>query len=161
MRRTFANELATLRSKAKNNDVIEAALRAVDETGAASEGVESVPTLHEWFRARVAPRLTQVALLPEQGAGVLSYVASVVLSPLLLARQGLVPGSDVSSIVARAEWLLDHRDLDAAARELNQLRGWAKLIASDWLHAARQRLEVDQALHLVEQEASFASLLHT
>ena len=161
VRRTFANELATLRSKAKSNEVIEAALRAVDETGAASEGVESVPTLHEWFRARVAPRLTQVALLPEQGAGVLSYVASVVLSPLLLARQGLVPGTDVSSIVARAEWLLDHRDLDAAARELNQLRGWAKLIASDWLHAARQRLEVDQALHLVEQEASFASLLHT
>lgn len=161
VRRTFVNELATLRSKAKNNEVIEAALRAVDESGAASEGVESLPTLHEWFRARVGPRLTQVALLPEQGAGVLSYVASMVLSPLLLARQGLVPGNDVSSIVARAEWLLEHRDLDAAARELNQLRGWAKLIASDWLRAARQRLEVDQALHLVEQEASFASLLHT
>ena len=157
------NELATLSAtpKAKNNDLIAEALKAVDATGTASDGIESVPTLHEWFTVRVAPRLTQVALLPEQGAGVLSYVASMVMSPLLFTRKGNVPGNDVSSIIARAEWFLERRDLDAATRELNQLRGWAKILVSDWLQAARKRLEVDQALDLVQQEASFASLLRT
>lgn len=163
VRRTFVNELATLSAtpKAKNNDLIAEALKAVDATGTASDGIESVPTLHEWFTVRVAPRLTQVALLPEQGAGVLSYVASMVMSPLLFTRKGNVPGNDVSSIIARAEWFLERRDLDAATRELNQLRGWAKILVSDWLQAARKRLEVDQALDLVQQEASFASLLRT
>ena len=163
VRRTFVDELAAVKAtrQATDNEVISAALTAIDETGAAADGVESVPTLHEWFAVRLAPRLTSVALLPEQGAGVLSYLASMVLSPLLFVRQGNVPGDDVASIVARANWLLERRDLDQATRELNQLRGWAKVLASDWLQAARTRLEVDQALDLIERESAFASLLQT
>ncbi|WFD21201.1 MICOS complex subunit mic60 [Malassezia caprae] len=163
VRRTFVDELAGVKAtrKAQDNEVIGAALTAIEETGAAAAGVESLPTLHEWFAVRLAPRLTSVALLPEQGAGVLSYIASMVLSPLLFVRQGNVPGDDVASIVARAHWLLERRDLDQATRELNQLRGWAKVLASDWLQAARTRLEVDQALDLIERESAFASLLQT
>lgn len=163
VRRTFVDELAAVKAtrKAQDNEVIAAALTAIDETGAAAAGVESLPTLHEWFAVRLAPRLTSVALLPEQGAGVLSYIASMVLSPLLFVRQGNVPGDDVASIIARTSWLLERRDLDQATRELNQLRGWAKVLASDWLQAARTRLEVDQALDLIERESAFASLLQT
>ena len=35
------------------------------------------------------------------------------------------------------------------------------MLASDWLDAARKRLEVDQALDLIDKEASFRSLLKT
>lgn len=162
-RRTFANELAGLRAarKAQDNDVIASALHAIEQNGAAEAGVESLPTLHEWFSTRVAPRLTSVALMPEQGAGVLSYVASYLMSPFLFVRKGNVPGSDVASTVARADWFLERRDLDSATRELNQLRGWAKILVSDWLTAARLRLEVDQALDMIDKEAAFASMLHT
>ena len=163
VRRTFTKELDMLRgtAKAKDNALIGAAIAAIDQTGTPRDGVESEPTLAEWFTNRLAPRLRSVALLPDQGAGVLSYLTSMALSPLLFSRKGLVPGSDVASTVARAEWYLDHKDLDSAARELNQLRGWAKVLASDWLEEARKRLEVDQALQLVEKESDFATLLKT
>ena len=83
------------------------------------------------------------------------------LSPRLFARKGNVPGSDVASVVARADWHLERQDLDSAARELNQLHGWPKVLAADWLAAARKRLEVDQALDLVDREAAISALLHT
>lgn len=163
VRRTFSKELDTLRRtpKAQDNELIQAALAVIDQTGAPQEGVESVPTLHEWFAARLAPRLRSVALLPEQGAGVLSYLTSMALSPLLFSRKGLIEGQDVASTVARAEWYLEHKDLDRATRELNQLHGWAKILAGDWLEAARKRLEVDQAIGLVEKESEFNSMLKT
>ena len=163
VRRTFESELGKVRemATARNDPLIQGALAALDKTGAAADGVESVPTLHEWFRVRVAPRLRSVALLPEHGAGVLSYFASMALSPLLFARKGNVPGSDVASVVARADWHLERQDLDSAARELNQLHGWPKVLAADWLAAARKRLEVDQALDLVDREAAISALLHT
>ncbi|WFD45192.1 MICOS complex subunit mic60 [Malassezia psittaci] len=163
VRRTFSKEFDMLRntSKAKDNDLIGSALMAIELTGTPREGVESEPTLTEWFSHRLAPRLRSVALLPEQGAGVLSYLTSMMLSPVLFSRRGLVPGKDVASTVARAEWFLDHQDLDSAARELNQLTGWAKILATDWLEEARKRLEVDQALDLIEKESDFATLLKT
>ena len=59
-----------------------------------------------------------------------------------------MPGSDVLSVLARAEYYLNEKDLDSAARELNQLKGPAKVLTSDWLDAARKRLEVLQALQV-------------
>jgi mitofilin len=54
---------------------------------------------------------------------------------------------------------LNEKDLDSAARELNQLKGAAKALLQDWLRAARERLEVEQALDVVQTQATFASLL--
>ncbi|WFD32902.1 MICOS complex subunit mic60 [Malassezia sp. CBS 17886] len=163
VRRSFEKELDVLRMTpgAREDELVATALAALARTGAAKTGVESVPTLNEWFGTRLAPRLRHIALLPEQGAGVLSYVASVVLSPFVFLRKGLVEGNDIASTVARAEWHLEHQDLDSAAREVNQLRGWSKVLAQDWLAAARKRLEVDQALDIVDKEASFNALLRT
>lgn len=104
--------------------------------------------LTTWFTSRVAPELAYVALVPEENAGVLSYLASRGLSYLRFRREGLAEGDDVLSRVARAEWYLNESDLDSAARELNQLKGPAKTIVSDWLAAARKRLEVQQALEV-------------
>ena len=78
----------------------------------------------------------------------LAYVASHVLSTFAFRRQGLVPGNDVLSIVAYAEYLLNEKDLDNATRELTSVEGEREGSVQDWLEAARRRLEVQQALEV-------------
>ncbi|KAG8990515.1 Formation of crista junctions protein 1, partial [Tulasnella sp. 427] len=63
------------------------------------------------------------------------------------------------NVLARAEYHLNEKDLDTAARELNQLTGWSKVLLKDWLDAARARLEVQQALEVIQTQASLSSLL--
>ena len=69
------------------------------------------------------------------------------MSGFAFRRQGLVPGDDSLSILARAEYHLNEKDLDSATQELNQLKGAANAL-NDWLEAARRRLEVQQALEV-------------
>jgi len=88
-----------------------------------------------------------------------THLASSVLSTLRFKRHGLVEATDVSSVLARAEHFLLEKDLDSAARELNQLRGVPKVLLVDWLSAARKRLEVEQALAIIHSQATLSSLL--
>lgn len=111
-------------------------------------GVEPFADLASWFASDVAPKVCHVALVPEENAGVLSYLASHLFSGFRFRRHGLVAGDDVLSTIARAEYYLNEKDLDSAARELNQLKGPAKTLLHDWLEAARRRLEVEQALEV-------------
>ncbi|SPO21238.1 related to FCJ1 - mitochondrial inner membrane protein involved in formation of crista junctions [Ustilago trichophora] len=161
-KRPFAEQLRVLKgtSKARDDPVLSAAIEALDASGAADTGVESFTTLKQWFDNKVGPRVRQVSLVPSpETSGVLSHLASAALSPILFHKKGLVQGEDVPSVLARAEYYLDRKDLDSATRELNQLKGWPKLLASDWLAASRKRLEVQQALEVVQTEASLASLM--
>lgn len=161
-KRPFAEQLRVLKgtSKARDDPVLSAAIEALDASGAADTGVETFTTLKQWFDDKVGPRVRQVSLVPSpETSGVLSHLASAALSPILFHKKGLVPGQDVPSVLARAEYYLDRKDLDSATRELNQLKGWPKLLASDWLAASRKRLEVQQALDVVQTEASLASLM--
>lgn len=140
------------------------ALKTVISTipsSALSEGVESLPDLTYWFTSKVAPRIRSVALVPADApsAGVLAHLTSAALSPLLFKKSGPVDGSDINSVLARAEDRLVRSDLDGAARELNALEGWAGVLAKDWLKEARKRLEVEQAVEIVSTEAKLASLL--
>lgn len=161
-KRPFSEQLRVLKgtSKARDDPVLAAAIEALDASGAADTGVESFITLKQWFDNKVGPRVRQVSLVPSpETSGVLSYLVSAALSPILFHKKGLVQGEDVPSVLARAEYYLDRKDLDSATRELNQLKGWPKLLASDWLAASRKRLEVEQALDVVQTEASLASLM--
>ena len=149
-RRPFRDELRVLRHAAATRDdvVASAALEALEAGNAPDIGVEPLADLASWFATSVAPAVSRVALVPDEGAGVLAHLASYVLSSIAFRRQGLVPGNDVLSVLARAEYHLNEKDLDGAARELNQLRGTAKALLKDWLEAARRRLEVQQALEV-------------
>ncbi|KAI0783860.1 mitochondrial inner membrane protein-domain-containing protein [Irpex lacteus] len=118
-------------------------LRVVRHIAAAREDPVVIAALDPW----------------NQNAGLLSHLASHLLSSFSFKRQGLVEGDDVLSVLARAEYYLNEKDLDSATRELNQLRGTAKVLLSDWLSAARKRLEVSQALEIVQSQATLASLL--
>ena len=149
-RRPFREELRVLRhvSAAREDPVVGAALGALEASDVPDVGVEPLADLALWFSASVVPRVSAVALVPDQNAGVLSYLASHLFSSFRFQRQGLVEGSDVLSVLARAEHYLNEKDLDTAARELNQLNGPAKVLLTDWLDAARKRLEVLQALQV-------------
>ena len=150
MRRPFRDELRVLRHAvaARDDAVVGAALDVLEASNAPDVGVEPLADLSSWFTTSVAPAVSRVALVPDDGAGVLAHAASYVLSTFAFRRQGLVPGNDVLSVLARAEYHLNEKDLDSATRELNQLCGTAKALLKDWLEAARRRLEVQQALEV-------------
>ncbi|GHJ85522.1 hypothetical protein NliqN6_1924 [Naganishia liquefaciens] len=147
---------------AEARSLIDSMIESIERSGAARAGVKSFPALASWFTTTVAPSIQSVSLVPaaEHEAGVLSHVASAALSKLLFRRQnGWVEGDDVGAVLARAEYLLGEKDLDGAARQVNQLRGWAGKVAGDWLREARRRLEVEQALGVIATEATLSSLL--
>ncbi|KAF9210624.1 Formation of crista junctions protein 1 [Podila verticillata] len=157
-RRPFDRELARLKRLAeseKDAEVLKAVLAAVPESVAA-EGVDSVPELMDRFEY-VADRVREASLVPENG-GVLAHGMSVILSKLMFKKHGLVPGNDVEAILSRTEYYLIESDLEQAVRELNQLKGWSKRLAKDWIVAARRRVEVGQAIDVINTHANLVSL---
>ncbi|OCH88575.1 hypothetical protein OBBRIDRAFT_836500 [Obba rivulosa] len=160
VRKPFREELRALRhiAAAREDPVVSSVLENLDASEVPDVGIEPFADLALWFTTSVAPRVSTVALVPDQNAGVLSHLASHLLSAFQFKRTGLVPGDDVPSTLARAEYYLNEKDLDSAARELNQLKGPARELLTDWLDAARKRLEVLQALQIVESQATLASL---
>ncbi|CAE6434419.1 unnamed protein product [Rhizoctonia solani] len=159
-RRGFRDELRALRSVAGESEGGEV-LDGLLKSQVPDEGVEPRADLVEWFRTSVAPSVRKAALVPDTSAGVLSHLASYVFSSL---RSTPAPslasdGNDVLSVLSRAEYYLGVKDLDSATREVNQLEGWPKRLVKDWLDAARKRLEVEQALDVVQTGATLASLL--
>jgi MICOS complex subunit MIC60 len=150
VRKPFRDELRVVRriAAARDDPVVAAALETLETSDVPDVGVEPLADLASWFTTSVSPRVASVALVPDQNAGILSHLASHFLSSFSFKRQGLVEGDDVLSVLARAQYHLNEKDLDSATRELNQLRGTAKVLLSDWLVAARKRLEVSQALEV-------------
>jgi MICOS complex subunit MIC60 len=120
----------------------------VEKTDAPDVGIEPMADLTTWFITSVAPRVKAVSLVPDYGGGILVHLASSIISSLRFKRSGFVQGDDALSVLARAEWYLNEKDLESATRELNQLQGTAKDLLKDWLAAARRRLEVQQALEV-------------
>lgn len=166
----FDDELRVLQALSTPSDpdtagaedtVMRAALAQLEASGIPQTGVKSFTVLSNWFTNRVAPRIHETSLVPApEEATVATHLVSTVLSKILFRPQaGLVPGDDVGAVLARAEWALNEKDLDAAAREVNNLRGWPRKLAEDWLREARRKLEVQQALDIVGTEATLSSLL--
>ncbi|KAJ3215999.1 Formation of crista junctions protein 1 [Dinochytrium kinnereticum] len=122
----------------------------------ASGGVATVTELSNSFRT-VASSIRQVQLMPDFG-GPLSYSVSRILSPLIMRKSGLVAGDDVESVLSRTQYYLEQGDLESSARELNQLKGWPKKIASDWLIQARLHLEVKQAYEVIDCHLKLSAL---
>lgn len=141
--RPFIRELLALKEIASDDAVVDAAIASVNPA-AYQRGITPPAQLMERFR-RVAGEVRKASLLPED-AGLASHASSWVLSHVLFRKQGLAEGSDVESILTRAQTYLEEGDLDAAAREMNGLQGWAKTLSRDWLGEVRKVLEVQQAL---------------
>ncbi|KAM3419361.1 MICOS complex subunit MIC60 [Cercospora zeina] len=155
----FINELVALKEVSKNNDVVNAAIASINPA-AYQRGIPSAAHLIDRFR-RVASEVRKASLLPE-GAGVASHAASAVLSRLMFQKKsdrGLPEGDDVEATLARTEVLLEEGNLDAAAREMNALKGWAGVLSRDWVGECRRVLEVQQAIDVIAAESRLQSLL--
>lgn len=152
----FVTELAALKEIADDDPVVGAAIASINPA-AYQRGIPSPALLIDRFR-RVAAEVRKAALLPED-AGVASHLASLAMSKVLFKKSGLAVGADVEAVLARTEVLLEEGDLDAAAREMNGLQGWAKVLSKDWLAECRRVLEVRQALDVIATEARLNSLL--
>ncbi|TRM61805.1 mitochondrial inner membrane protein Mitofilin [Schizophyllum amplum] len=164
VRKPFREELRVLRSIAiaREDPVAGTVLEILENGTVADVGVEPLADLTVWFTKEVSPKVSEVALVPEYNAGLLTFLGSRIFSALMFDKRGgktPVAGDDVLSTLKRAEWYLAEKDLDSAAREVNQLRGPAAMLVEDWLQAARRRLEVEQALSIVQTQATLASLL--
>lgn len=143
--RPFVRELVAVKELAAEDPVVEAAIASINPT-AYQRGIPSTTMVIERFR-RVASEVRKASLLPED-AGIASHAASMVLSKVMFKKEGLPEGDDVESILIRTEHLLEEGKIDAAAREMNGLQGWAKILSKDWLSDVRRVLEVKQALEV-------------
>ena len=152
----FVTELAALKEIAADDPVVSAAIASINPA-AYQRGIPNAAQLIDRFR-RVAAEVRKAALLPED-AGVASHLASLAMSKVLFKKSGLAVGQDVEAVLARTEVLLEEGDLDGAAREMNGLQGWAKVLSKDWLSDTRRVLEVKQALDVIAIEARLQSLL--
>lgn len=143
--RPFVRELVAVKELASDDQVVEAAIGSINPT-AYQRGIPSTSQLIERFR-RVASEVRKASLLPED-AGVASHAASFVLSKVMFKRDAVADGNDVESVLVRTENLLEEGHVDAAAREMNTLQGWAKILSKDWMGDVRRVLEVKQALEV-------------
>jgi len=141
----FLHELAALKELANEDAVVDAAVASINPI-AYQLGLPTSAQLIDRFR-RVANEVRKAALLPED-AGVASHATSLLLSKMMFKKNGLAVGDDVESVLTRTETLLEEGNLDDAAREMNSLQGWAKVLSRDWLTECRKVLEVKQALEV-------------
>ncbi|KAJ5225370.1 hypothetical protein N7468_006595 [Penicillium chermesinum] len=153
--RPFLRELVAVKELAADDPVVDAAIASINPT-AYQRGIPSTAMIIERFR-RVAGEVRKASLLPED-AGIASHAASMVLSKVMFKKDALADGDDVESILVRTENLLEQGNVDAAAREMNTLQGWAKILSKDWLADVRRVLEVKQALEVIETEARLQCL---
>ncbi|KAI3324831.1 mitochondrial inner membrane protein Mitofilin [Xylariaceae sp. AK1471] len=153
--RPFVRELVALKEIAAEDPVVNAAIGSINPS-AYQRGIATPSQLIDRFR-RVASEVRKASLLPED-AGVASHASSWVLSKVMFKKQGLAAGDDVESILTRTQTYLEEGNLDAAAREMNGLQGWAKTLSRDWLSEVRKVLEVQQALEVIATEARLQSL---
>lgn len=152
----FITELSALKEIAADDPVVSAAIASINPA-AYQRGIPNSAQLIDRFR-RVAGEVRKAALLPEN-AGVASHLASLAMSKVLFKKSGLAVGQDVEAVLSRTEVLLEEGDLDGAAREMNGLHGWAKVLSKDWLSECRRVLEVRQALDVIATEARLQTLL--
>ncbi|KAI0410159.1 mitofilin [Xylaria palmicola] len=153
--RPFVRELVALKAIASEDSVVNAAIGSINPS-AYQRGIATPSQLIERFR-RVAAEVRKASLLPED-AGVASHASSWVLSKVMFKKHGLAAGDDVESILTRTQTWLEEGNLDAAAREMNGLQGWAKTLSRDWLGEVRKVLEVQQALEVIATQARLQSL---
>ncbi|KAF9888750.1 Formation of crista junctions protein 1 [Aspergillus nanangensis] len=153
--RPFVRELVAVKELAGEDPLVDAAIASINPT-AYQRGIPSTSQIIERFR-RVADEVRKASLLPED-AGIASHAASLMLSKVMFKKDAVAGSDDVESVLVRTENLLEQGKIDDAAREMNSLQGWAKILSKDWLGEVRRVLEVKQALEVIETEARLQCL---
>jgi len=143
IRAPFQREIHLLQHLGGHYPVLDAAISSIP-SHLAERGVATTQDLKIHF-IKTSKAIRKASLMPPEG-GIISYGVSALLSKLMFKKHGLIPGNSVDDILSRAEYYLEDGDVDRAAREINQLKGWPKRLAKDWLDEARDHLTVRQAV---------------
>ena len=153
----FQSQWSIFRKFSLQDPLLEAATKSVPEE-VSRHGVEGLPGLIELYH-RLVPKVRQVAFVPADSesparGSLYAHVLSWMLSYLTVQPSGYVSGNDVESIFARTEFWMGQGNLDMAAREMNSLQGWPRYIAYEWIVKARQYLEVEQAVDIINTQVN-------
>ncbi|KTW26578.1 uncharacterized protein T551_03495 [Pneumocystis jirovecii RU7] len=152
----FTKELYVLKDLSEKDEFMQTVIHTIQKE-THEQGIMSKTQLTDRFH-HLANEIYKVSLCPDN-TGVLGYMVSRVLSFFMFRKTGRADGDYVHHILARTENYLEKNNLDAATRELNQLKGVPRKLASDWLKHARQNLEVIQALNMIETYTLLQSTL--
>eukprot|EP00514_Thraustochytrium_sp_LLF1b_P004420 CAMPEP_0184514564 /NCGR_PEP_ID=MMETSP0198_2-20121128/4034_1 /TAXON_ID=1112570 /ORGANISM="Thraustochytrium sp., Strain LLF1b" /LENGTH=672 /DNA_ID=CAMNT_0026904769 /DNA_START=137 /DNA_END=2155 /DNA_ORIENTATION=+ len=155
-------EISRLEALGSSNAVVKAALASIPAR-ARTQGVASQIELVQRFGS-VYDTCFQVALVPEN-AGVLECAAARVVSALSFRTpqpaQEETPNTVQNSqekALARAQYyLVEQSDLAAAVKEMESLEGRVREVANDWIVSAKDRIAVEQALHVVKTHVAVQS----
>ncbi|KAK9377404.1 mitochondrial inner membrane protein-domain-containing protein [Lipomyces chichibuensis] len=140
--------IARIKEVGGEDPLIVAAVAAVPVT--AYDGVLTPAQLAARFKL-LAPEIRKVSLVPVD-AGVAGFFGSWLFSKLLWKKEGKPKGTDVESVLARAESALIEGQVFEAVREVNSLDGWRKKLAEDWLAEGRKRTEVEFLARVLGEE---------
>ena len=143
----FSKEIFAIKALGGNDSFIQLVLDAVEETDSVRK-YQTSEELKDWFED-LYPLLWRNQLVPDN-AGPFSYIIAQAFSILLLHKRSPTPGTTSDCVLSRAAHHINHGDLDSAAREINQLKGWTKVLARDWLDALRCHLTLNQAIDAIE-----------
>ena len=160
---SFASEIAAVREASKGDHFILSMLDSIPR--AALSGIQSEAGLKERFR-KVKRICRRVALVPETGGGVGTYILSFIQSLLTIsawtstAVEGVTPSDkmDTFDLLSQAGVQLRRSNLEGAVRAANCLQGEPRRVAQDWLKDARLYLETRQAVELISQYIAATSI---
>lgn len=95
----------------------------------------------------------KAALAPEQAPKLVGQVIGTVLANLSFTPSGFINGPGTEETLARAAYYLERGKLKESLDEVKSISGYAKVIASDWITLAEDRLMVDQAVKTLKAES--------
>ncbi|KAI9021916.1 mitochondrial inner membrane protein-domain-containing protein [Hyaloraphidium curvatum] len=144
----FQEEVELLARVGNGNPVVTSCVDMVRDDAPA--GILSDFELERWFIQGVKGAASRAGRM-ESADGVAGYVlAALPALPAVLGGGSKRTETDIA--LERAERLLREGNIEGAAREVNQLQGWAKVAAQDWLEAARRKVRANYALDLLQAE---------
>lgn len=161
-RYTVAKEVSDLREITRSDPFISTVLDSIPQQ-AMVEGISSETGLRTRFD-HVRRVCRRVALVPEEGGGLgtylLSFIQSLLTIDMVHSRMVDSHSGDLDPfvILCRADTCLQRGDLEMAVRWMNQLEGEPKQVARDWLKEACAYLETRQAVILISEYLAASAL---
>ena len=130
-------------AKASHND--EFVKSVVDSVSVQDlESYKTAQHLYAFFN-HIEADISRAQFIPAQ-AGLFSFLFGTLLSYLVITPSWKSASTLTSAILSRAKYHLDHGEVDSAARELNSLKGWSRVVVDDWLRLARIHCKVVNAV---------------
>ncbi|CAI5462772.1 unnamed protein product [Closterium sp. Yama58-4] len=127
---------------------------------AAGQGVPTPAQLQQQLTA-LRLSLSQLGLMPPQGAGVVAHALAFLAAMIKLPETGTeLPGGGVEAAVARAEALMQAGQLQAAAEALEGALAGTKAeeLGGEWAQKARDRAVLEQAVAVMRAHAATVAL---